>query len=57
MAADHGEGLLVGDANRQQQRHVDVGIGELAEGRRDRPGGFAILTVSAGRSRYSMPAP
>jgi hypothetical protein len=33
---DHGEKQSVGDANRQEQVHVDAGVGELAEGLRAR---------------------
>jgi hypothetical protein len=33
---DHGEEQFVGDANRQEQVHVDAGVGELAEGLRAR---------------------
>src|SRR5436190_11156987 len=34
VSADHGVELIVGDANRQEQVHVDAGVGELVEGRR-----------------------
>src|SRR5262249_60598501 len=57
VSADHGEELLVGDANRQQKLHVDPGIGELAKVAAPAPGTFSILTGSAGRSRYARPAP